>query len=79
VLIINKKRNPKEGLNMKVKGKRPEGDPNEGGNYRLGKMLHRGKEEHGKELRRRRRRSREKTETDGEAWLSDDPHKVETS
>jgi hypothetical protein len=39
-------------------------------------MPHRDKEEYGKKLRRS---SCGKTEIDGEASLSDDPHKVETS
>jgi hypothetical protein len=38
--------------------------------------FHTGKEDHGKKLRRR---SCGKTERDGEAWLSYDPPKVETS
>jgi hypothetical protein len=40
-------------------------------------MSHRWKQDHRRKLRRRR--SCGKTETDGEAWLSDDPCKVETS
>jgi hypothetical protein len=40
-------------------------------------MSHKGKEEHGK--KERRRRSCVKTQTDGEAWLVDDPHRVEAS
>jgi hypothetical protein len=42
----------------------------------LGKMSHRRKEEHGKKLRKRRRRNCVKTETDREAWLLDNPHKM---
>jgi hypothetical protein len=37
-------------------------------------MSHRRKEDHGKKLRR----NCGKTQIDGEAWLSDDPLKVET-
>lgn len=41
-------------------------------NVLLGKMSTTRKEQHGKKLRR----SCEKTALDGEAWLSDHPHKV---
>jgi hypothetical protein len=40
-------------------------------------MSLRGKENHGKKLRRRKNYG--KTERDGQAWLPDDPPKVETS
>jgi hypothetical protein len=51
-------------------------DQDKDGNNRLGKMLHRVKEGYGKTLRTR---SCGKTEIDEEAWLSDDPLKVEMS
>jgi hypothetical protein len=42
---------------------------------KLGKLLHRRKEQHEKKLRR----SCGKMDIDGEAWLSDNPHKLEIS
>jgi hypothetical protein len=42
-------------------------------------MSRRRREEHEKKLRRRRRWNYGKREADGEAWLSDDPLKVEIS
>jgi hypothetical protein len=40
-------------------------------------MSHRTKEEHGKQLKRNCRES--EIDGDGEAWLLDDSHKMETS
>jgi hypothetical protein len=70
ILRMNEERIRKKVLNMKAKGKLY-GD----GNNRLRKMLHARKERHGKKLRR----SFGKTEENGEALLSDNPHKVEMS
>jgi hypothetical protein len=59
---------------LKVKGKWPKGGCDLGGNRRLEKISHRRIGDHGKKLRK----SCGKTEIDGEAWLSDNSHKLET-
>jgi hypothetical protein len=61
-------------LNYKVNLNIQDGDWDQDGNNRLGKTSYRGKEEHEKKLWR----SCGNTHTDGEARLSDDPHRVET-
>jgi hypothetical protein len=65
----NKKRIPKNVMNMKAKGKHPRGRP------RPRKDVTQ-KEECGKKLRRRRNYGKK---GDREVWLSDSPHKQETS
>jgi hypothetical protein len=68
MLRMNEERIPKMFLYMKVKGNHPEADQGRDGNNRTGKMSYRGKECHLKNLRRGNCR---KTDTDGDAWLSD--------
>jgi hypothetical protein len=70
ILRINNERIWKKVMNKKKSTQRE--DQDQDGNDRLGKMLHKRKEEHGKKLRMR---SCGKTEIDGEAWLSNNPHK----
>jgi hypothetical protein len=68
---MNKEGIPRKVLNATVIGKRQR-DRDQHGNNRSGNISHRGREEDWKEMSNCR-----KTETDGEAWLSNGPNKVE--
>jgi hypothetical protein len=65
---LTNKRKLKKNIQKKVLNVNLKGNWNQDGNNRLGKMLHRGKEEHGRKLRK----SYGKTEQAEAAWLSDD-------